>query len=140
MVLNQGFLLIDATYVPADIRCPPDLLLLNEAREATEKLIDEMHSQIRKISYSKPRTYGHKARQQFLAVAKKKRPRISKIRKAIKQQHGHLSHNLANIDALTVCGGCLLAAGRHCYKKLLLVRAGPSEDNSLQPREQKHPR
>jgi len=30
------------------------------------------------------------ARQQFLAVAKKKRPRINKIRKAIKQQLGHL--------------------------------------------------
>ena len=76
--------MIDATCVPADIRYPTDLSLLNEAREATEKLIDEMHPQIREIFGSKPLTYRHKARQQFLAVAKKKRPRISKIRKAIK--------------------------------------------------------
>ena len=118
---NQGSLLIDATCVPADIRYPTDLSLLNEAREATEKLIDEMHPQIREIFGPKPRTYRHKARQQFLEVAKKKRPRISKIRKAIKQQLGHLKRNLASIDALTACGGCLLATGRHWYKKLLVV-------------------
>jgi IS5 family transposase len=61
------------------------------------------------------------ARQQFLAVAKKKRPRISKIRKAIRQQLGHLRHNLTSIDALTACGARLLAAGRYAYHKLLVV-------------------
>ncbi|MFN9957553.1 MAG: IS5/IS1182 family transposase, partial [bacterium] len=35
---NQGSLLIDATCVPADIRYPTDLSLLNEARELTETL------------------------------------------------------------------------------------------------------
>ena len=69
----------------------------------------------------KPRTHRKKARKQFLVVAKKKRPRISKIRKAIKQQLGHLERNLASIDALIACGGCLLAAGRHWYQKLLVV-------------------
>jgi IS5 family transposase len=53
------------------------------------------------------------AKQQFLAVAKKKRPRISKIRKAIRQQLGHLSRNLTSIDVLTACGARLLAAGRY---------------------------
>ena len=44
---NQGSLLIDATCVPADIRHPTDLSLLNVGRELTETLIDAMHSQVR---------------------------------------------------------------------------------------------
>jgi transposase len=118
---NQGSLLIDATCAPVDIRHPTDLSLLNEAREVTEILIDAMHPQIREYFGHKPRTHRTKARQQFLAVAKKKKPRINKIRKAIKQQLGHLKRNLASIDALIACGGCLLAAGRHIYQKLLVV-------------------
>ena len=108
---NQGSLLIDATCVPADIRHPTDLSLLNEARELTETLITTMHSQVRDAFGHKPRTHRKQARQQFLAVAKKKRPRINKICKAIKQQLGHLRRNLANIDALAACGASLLAAG-----------------------------
>jgi hypothetical protein len=118
---NQGSLLIDATCAPVDIRCPTDLSLLNEAREVTEILIDAMHPQVKENFGHKPRTHRRKARQQFLAVAKKKKPRINKIRKAIKQQLGHLKRNLASINALTACGGCLLAAGRHIYQKLLVV-------------------
>jgi hypothetical protein len=41
--LNQGSLLIDETCVPADIRHPTDLSLLNEGRELTETLIDAMY-------------------------------------------------------------------------------------------------
>jgi hypothetical protein len=113
--------LIDATCIPADIRYPTDLSLLNEAREVTEKLIDAMHPQVRASFGDKPRTHRKKARQQFLAVAKKKRPRIAKIRKAIQQQLSHLERNLGSIDALIACGGSLLAAGRHWYYKLLVV-------------------
>jgi IS5 family transposase len=54
-------------------------------------------------------------------VAKKKRPRINKIRKAIKQQLAHLKRNLTSIDALNACGASFLAAGRHAYQKLLVV-------------------
>jgi IS5 family transposase len=118
---NQGSLLIDATCAPVDIRHPTDLSLLNEAREMTEVLIDAMHPQVRERFGHKPRTHRRKARQQFLAVAKKKKPRINKIRKAIRQQLGHLKRNLASIDALIACGGCLLAAGRHIYQKFLVV-------------------
>jgi hypothetical protein len=80
-----------------------------------------MHPQIRAYFGDKPRTHRKKARQQFLAVAKKKRPRIAKIRKAIRQQLYHLGRNLSSIDALIACGGSLLAAGRHWYHKLLVV-------------------
>ena len=118
---NQGSLLIDATCAPVDIRHPTDLSLLNEAREVTEILIDAMHPQVRESFGHKPRTHRKQARQQFLAVAKKKRPRMNKIRKAIKQQLGHLKRNLASIDGLIACGGCLLAAGRHIYQKLLVI-------------------
>jgi transposase, IS5 family len=113
--------LIDATCAPVDIRHPTDLSLLNEAREATEILIDAMHVQVRDRFGHKPRTHRKRARQQFLVVAKKKRPRISKIRKAIKQQLSHLKRNLSSIDALIACGGNPLAAGRHVYQKLLVV-------------------
>jgi thiamine pyrophosphate-dependent acetolactate synthase large subunit-like protein len=113
---NQGSLLIDATCTPADIRYPTDLSLLNEAREVTEKLIDSMHHLVRGGFGAKPRTHRRQARQQFLAVAKKKRPRINKIRKAIKQQLAHLERNLTSIDALIACGASLLAAGRHWYR------------------------
>jgi IS5 family transposase len=104
-----------------DIRHPTDLSLLNEAREVTEILIDAMHPQVRKRFGHKQRTHRKQARQQFLDVAKKKRPRISKIRKAIKQQLGHVKRNLSSIDALIACVGCLLAAGRHIYQKLLVI-------------------
>jgi IS5 family transposase len=53
-------------------------------------------------------------------VAKKKKPQINKIRKAIKQQLGHLKRNLSSIDALIACGGRLLAAGV-IYQKLLVI-------------------
>ena len=128
---NYGSLLIDATCVPADIRHPTDLSLLNEARELTETLIDAMHSQVRDAFGHKPRTHRKQARQQFLAVAKKKRPRINKIRKAIKQQLGHLRRNLASIDALTACGASLLAAGRYAYQKLFVVSELVRQQNIL---------
>jgi len=122
---NQGSLLIDATCVPADNRHPTGLPLLNEARELTETLtetlIDAMHPQVRGALGHKPRMHRKQARQQFLAVAKKKRPRINKIRKAIRQQLGYLRRNLASIDALTDCGATLFAAGRYIYQKLLVV-------------------
>jgi IS5 family transposase len=118
---NQGSLLIDATCAPVDIRHPTDLSLLNEASEVTEILIDEMHPQVREAFGHKPRTHRRKARQQFLAVAKKKKPRITKIRKAIKHQLGHLRRNLASTDVLIDCGSSLLAVGRHIFQKLLVV-------------------
>ncbi len=97
--------MIDATYAPVDIRHRTDLSLLNVdevfskgvAREVTEKLIDAMHPPLSECFGHKPHTYRKKASRQFLEVAKKKRPRISKIRKAIKQQLGHLKRNPASV-------------------------------------------
>jgi IS5 family transposase len=68
-----------------------------------------------------PRTHRKKARQQFQTVAKKKQPRISKIRKAIQQQLDHMERNLATIDALIACSVRLLTAGRHWHHMLFVV-------------------
>ena len=53
-------------------------------------------------------------------MAKKKRPRIDKIRKAIQQQLRQLERNLHGIDVLITCGANHLAAGRHWYRKLVV--------------------
>ena len=37
---NKGNLIMDATCCPADISCPQDLQLLNEAREKLEHIVD----------------------------------------------------------------------------------------------------
>jgi IS5 family transposase len=40
---NWGTLSIDASYTPADITYPTDLKLLNEARESTDRIIDDLY-------------------------------------------------------------------------------------------------
>lgn len=91
--------LIDATFEPVDILDSTDLSLLIQAREVTENLIDAMHLQVRESLGHQPRTVRKQARQQFLVLAFRNRPRINKMRKAIRQQLGHLKLNLASIDA-----------------------------------------
>jgi IS5 family transposase len=80
------------------IRYPTELSLLNEAREFSEQIIDELYpgTPLRK----KPRTYRLKARRQYLAVAKRRRAGARVIRKAIKQQLQYLRRNLAHIEQL----------------------------------------
>ena len=46
----------DATCAPADIRYPNDLGLLNEARVASEGIIDSLHETVREKVFKKPRT------------------------------------------------------------------------------------
>ena len=82
---NKGKLLIDATYAPADVSYPTDLNLHNEAREKNESIIDAMHVSL--IGQSKkPRTYRQKARQDYLAVTKRRNTGYNKFRKAIGKQ------------------------------------------------------
>ena len=76
---NKGKLIVDATCMPADVAYPTDLNLLNEAREKTEAIIDTMHASLIGKS-KKPRTYRQKARKDYLAVAKQKRPGYKKVR------------------------------------------------------------
>ncbi|MCP5197383.1 MAG: transposase [Gammaproteobacteria bacterium] len=83
---------------PQAIRYPTDLSLLNEARQFSEQIIDTLSS---KTNWKKkPRTYRVKARQDYLAIAKKKRPSAQTRCRGIKQQLQYLRRNLGHIERL----------------------------------------
>jgi hypothetical protein len=48
---TAGKLIVDATCAPADIRYPTDVSLLNEAREKTEELIDQIETFHRRFGF-----------------------------------------------------------------------------------------
>ena len=115
---NRGKLIVDATCTPADITYPTDIKLLNEAREKTEEIIDCMHAPFIGTR-EKPRTYREKARKDYLALAKQKKPGYAKIRKAIRKQLGYLSRNLKTIDAMA-SDGLLLHLDERLHRLLLV--------------------
>jgi len=95
---NRGKLLVDATVAEQTIRYPTDLSLLNEAREISEKLIDELYAL---SDYTrKPRTYRRKARKQYLTIAKNKKPSLKVRRRGLREQLQYLRRNLKHISAL----------------------------------------
>lgn len=104
---HKGKLLIDATCVPADIRYPTDLSLLNEAREKTEEVIDKLHKKL-KGSEKKVRTYRIKARKEYLKISKKRRKGEKEVRHATRKQLSYLKRNLMYIKELenkvSLCG------------------------------------
>jgi IS5 family transposase len=119
---NQGKLIADATCAPADIRYPTDTSLLNEAREKTDELIDQLHTPL-VGRIPRPRTYRVRARRCFVAFTKNKKPGRKKIRRAKREQLGFLRRNfkaidrlLDNLEALT-----LSKLSHRQYKKLFLT-------------------
>ncbi|MCD6392801.1 MAG: IS5 family transposase, partial [Planctomycetes bacterium] len=117
---NRGKLIVDATCTPADITYPTDLKLLNEAREKTEEMIDVMHHSL-VGERPKPRTYRQKARREYLALSKQKRPGHKKIRKAVRKQLGYLRRNLQTIDKMT-SEGLLKHLTKRLYRLLLVIQ------------------
>lgn len=115
---NDGTLLMDATCVPAAIHYPTDLSLLNDAREMTETIIDTCHAPDAGTK-EKPRTYRRKARKQYLAVAKKKKPRMKAIRRALRQQLQYIRRNLETIRGRY--SSDLRRLSRYQYRSLLVV-------------------
>lgn len=120
---NRGQLIADATCAPADIRYPTDVSLLNEAREKTDALVDRLHEPL-VGKEPRPRTYRQKARRQFVAFAKRKKPGRHKIRQANRQQLGYLKRNLRVIDRLLEHPQALPLAqlSRREYQHLLICR------------------
>jgi len=117
---NNGKLIVDATCTPADITYPTDLNLLNEAREKTEEIIDTMHAPF--IGKKrKPRTYRQKARKDYLAVAKQKKPGHKKILKAIGKQLRYLKRNLKTITK-GVEEGLLWRLSKRMHRNLLVIQ------------------
>lgn len=120
---NRGQLIADASCAPADIRYPTDVILLNEAREKTDEILDKLHTPL--IGKEpRPRTYRIKARRAFVAFTKKKKPGFRAVRKAKKQQLGFLRRNLQQIDRLLDHSQALPLSGlsRRLYKNLLVCR------------------
>jgi hypothetical protein len=83
---------------PQAIRYPTDLSLLNEAREFSEKIIDELYPKT--DGKKKPRTYREKARKAYLEIVKQRRPSDKVRRRGIKQQLQYLRRNLGHIERL----------------------------------------
>ena len=84
---NSGNLILDATCVPADIKYPTDINLLNTARESTEEIIDILH-EANKGKQRKPRTYRNTARKEYMNIARKRRVSAKELRKGLKKQLG----------------------------------------------------
>ena len=120
---NQGKLIADATCAPADIRYPTDVSLLNEAREKTEAIIDQLHAPLVGKT-PRPRTYRKKARRCFVAFTKHKKPGRKKIRRAKRQQLSCLRRNFKAIDRLLENPEALplTQLARRQYKNLLVTR------------------
>src|SRR5205823_480254 len=94
---REGSLLMDATACPQDIAYPTDLNLLNDAREKSEELIDELQAG---LTTAKPRTYREIARKKYLKTAQKKKKTSKEIRKAIRQQLQYLKRNISSTHKL----------------------------------------
>lgn len=97
-VTHKGKLIVDATVAEQAIRFPTDLGLLNEGREISESIIDELypHSGLEK----KPRNYRRTARKKYLAIVKQRKPGRKKLRRGIKEQLQYLRRNLGHIEML----------------------------------------
>jgi IS5 family transposase len=99
---NSGTMIVDATCAPSNIKYPQDTELLNEARENTEGMIDELHDS---KEGRRPRTYRKVAHKNYLKFARSRKRTGKQIRKSVRQQLGYLKHNLGVID-------CFLASGK----------------------------
>ena len=96
---NKGTMILDATVAPADIRYPTDLSILNECRESTEKIIDDVwHLTERKghkTAYSRK-----KARKGYLKIAKQRKPRRDQIKQAVRAQLECVEKNLETLERI----------------------------------------
>jgi len=119
---NKGAMLLDATCYPADIKYPTDIGLLNHARELTERIIDELHGQLKRPGTEKPRTYREVARKEYLRFAKKRKPNQQQIRRAIRKQLQYVRRNLDSIKGQTEQGAKLDGISEDLEKKLPTIK------------------
>jgi len=118
---NWGTLSIHASCTPADITYPTDLKLLNDARDSTERIIDDLCEQSSDLRKHKPRYDRGMARANFLRVAKQKKPVRRKIKATIRRQLDYLQRNLDAIDALIASFAALSGLKNHWWQKLLVI-------------------
>ena len=96
---NSGTLILDATCAPADIHFPTDAGILNDARERSEQLIDELY--VPGTDRIKPRTHRRKARKAYLLLVRNKKPGYRLIRRTLRGQLQYLNRNLGYIRELS---------------------------------------
>ena len=96
---NKGKLILDATVAPADIRYPTDLSLLNECREGTEKIIDDVWDKTEREGHKT--TYSRKrVRKEYLKVAKQRKPRKKQVRNAVREQLECVEKNVSALEGM----------------------------------------
>jgi IS5 family transposase len=95
---NKGEMKIDATVADQYIKYPTDLDLINQCREWTQEIIDEIFPKT--FLDKKPRTYRRVARTDYLKVAKKKHKTTKEIRRGIRKQLQYVRRNIGYIDEL----------------------------------------
>lgn len=118
---NSGTLIIDATCEPDYISYPADLRLLNECRETTETIIDELFKHFKSKINRKPRCNRDKARNLFLAMIKKKRPNSAETRETKRFQLNEIRRNPRAIDGMIHSGAVRLEPGVQLYRQLLVT-------------------
>lgn len=99
----RGALILDASVAEQKIRYPTDVGLLNEARASAERLLDTVWARLTEHGLAtgrKPRTYRKRARADYLAYSKKRRPGARARRTARRRQLQYLRRDLGHIDAL----------------------------------------
>jgi IS5 family transposase len=82
---NWGTLTIVPSSTPADITDPTELKLLNEAREPTEQIMDDLCHQHSDLRTHLPRYDHGRSHANFLSVAKQKKPCVRKIKAVIRR-------------------------------------------------------
>ena len=97
---NSGTMIVDATCAPSQISYPQDVSLLNQARECSEKIIDELHVK----GEQKPRTYRKKAHKDYTSYSRSRKPKAKQTRKAIGKQLGYLKRNISSIEKMIADG------------------------------------
>jgi len=116
---NKGTMILDATAAPADIRYPTDLSILNECREGTEKMIDDVWGKTErkghKTAYSRDR-----ARKGYLKIAKQRKPRKKQIRKAVREQLECVEKNVEMLEKIISVIG-IESFGFHHWARLLVI-------------------
>lgn len=123
---NQGELILDATCVPANIRYPQDLSLLNEARQNLEALMDTLHEQSGKQT-KKPRNYRKTALKAYQSVSKRRRKSGKLLRKAIRKQLGYIKRDIEIINTYLSKGAHLNDRQNKRYTTILTLYAQQSE-------------
>ncbi len=120
-VTHQGKLITDATACPQDIAYPTDLNLLNDAREKSEQIIDDLYHNTLHGTV-KPRTYRKTARKDYLKTAQKKSKTQKEIRRANKKQLNYLKRNIKHINKLLDAYHIGIPLNKKQYKYLLVIQ------------------